>query len=469
MAEISYDNTEYTRGMQDAINDLKRAIEKKKSSDDGEKKNGESKMGPDSDDENQKSGRSKSDNGNQKSGGSNKSKDGKLSADDAVNKVEGGNDGQDSQGGQQDSQGGQEGKGGQQGNKPGQPGQEGGQDSQEGQDGQPSQEGGQDGQESGQDNQDGPDGKNGGNPGKDYHKGDSDFIAKLKDDLGKMTDEEVAKYEEYSKNKIKDTLTEARNNGVDGMLYDFFKKCSGCATTIHGMRVMTRESGAGWFEKLDKIIDRYIKQKITRQPKVYKRTFSRIARRPAINPDIINKGKLEKKNQIQLKVAFYMDCSYSMSSHDRYKNVVIAANTIADNMDEAYKKSEIIQVDKEKSFMFYKFDRDWNNDRIEQMDRGDLNMPLGGGTPSAASLINHISEGVNGYEGKDAVVNVIMTDGYMDGAENAMAEALNKYPNFMFIFITCDFQADIKRMALSGAYSNLSYIQSDEKFNLKGE
>lgn len=449
MAEISYDNTEYTRGMQDAINDIKRAIEKrnsKKSSDGGEKmgpdSNGDEKMNPESnggengnaDDKSNKKmnpnssngggngdGGDKSDGDGKNKGDVSKSEDGKLSADDAVNKKEGGNEG-DNGGNETD---GEEGEGG--------------------------------------------DGEEGGNGGKNHHKdnGDSDFIAKLKDDLGKMTDEEVAKYEEYSKGKIKDTLTDARNNGVGGMLYDFFQKCAGCATTIHGMRVMTKESGAGWFEKLDKIIDTYVKQKITRQPKVYKRTFSRIARRQSVNPDIINKGKIEKKNKIQLKVAFYMDCSGSMGSRNRYKNVVVAANTIADSLDEAYKKSDIIQVDEEKSFMFYKFDRDWNKDNIEQMDRGDLNMPLGGGTPSAASLINHISEGVNGYEGKDAVVNVIMTDGYMDGAETAMAEALNKYPNFMFIFITCDFQADIKSMALSGAYSNLAYIQSDDSFNLK--
>lgn len=446
MAEISYDNTEYTRGMQDAINDIKRAIEKrnsKKSSDGGEKmgpdSNGGEKMNPESnggengnaDDKSNKKMNPNSSNGGNGDGGDksdgdgknegepSKSEDGKLSADDAVNKKEGGNEGDN---GGNETDGGEE---------------------------------------------DG-DGKSGGNGGKNHHKdnGDSDFIVKLKDDLGKMTDEEVAKYEKYSKDEIKKQLNNAKNNGVGGMLYDFFQKCAGCATTIHGMKVMTRESGAGWFEKLDKIIDTYVKQKIIRQPKVYKQTYSRIARRQPLNPEIINKGKIEKKNQIQLKVAFYMDCSASMGSYNRYKNVVVAANTIADSLDEAYKKSDIIKVDEEKSFLFYRFDRGFK-DNIVEMDRGDLNMPLGGGTPSAASLINHICGGVNGYEGKDAVVNVIMTDGYMDGAENAMAEALNKYPNFMFIFITCDFQADIKRMALSGAYSNLAYIQSDDSFNLK--
>ena len=371
-----------------------------------------------------------------------------------------GSDGQGQQGQSGDSQdGGQQGQGGDgqdsdgQGNGDGQSGNQNGDQQGQGSDGQSSNQGnknagsknnqgknGSGDSQQGQGNGDGQGGNGGAGKGNGAL-GDAKEISAA---------EQAAIREKARKviNKYKDAMS--------GNLGDFIKKCkSSVKGESQGLDVGARYgSHSNWNKTLTTNILSYVSQRVRTRTQ-YESSWRRISRRQnTVKPgDLLMKGKKRKKDQIKVNIAFYIDCSGSMSSciDNVFDSAIAIGEALKKNFGrEASSSNGAISEFEFKTFVF--------NDFIHPIEWGKR-YGASGGTLPFDGIVDYIKKNTNDY-----LINVIITDAEFDIKRDVVMGMLNEVYG-LIQFVTNSSNKTIESMAM-GSKGKLQYIEADSNFSV---
>ena len=243
---------------------------------------------------------------------------------------------------------------------------------------------------------------------------------------------------------------------MSGNLGDFIKKCkSSVKGESTGLDVGVRSgSHSDWNKTLTTNIMSYVSQRVRTRTQ-YESSWRRISRRQnTVKPgDLLMKGKKRKKDQIKVNIAFYIDCSGSMS--DCIDNVFDSAIAIGEALKknfgrEAQSTNGAISEFDFKTFVF--------NDRIHPVTWGKR-YDASGGTLSFDGIVDYIKKNTNDY-----LINVIITDAEFDIKKDVVMDMLKEIYG-LIQFVTNSPNPVIKSMATVSS-GKLQYIEADPQFSI---
>ena len=217
-----------------------------------------------------------------------------------------------------------------------------------------------------------------------------------------------------------------------------------------GLKVNVTKGANGWNIQMNKFINAFIKKTVFQKKKEYKMTYKRISRRSGIvkDGDMLKKGKITKKNNFVINMAFYVDRSGSMGGS--IDNVFNAAYKICEVIKKQYRKEKVVD---DVVFKMHVFDYNITEIKFGSKVRAD------GGTAPFHKLLQYITSHTNDY-----LVNVIITDAGMD-MDRSEIKKFMKDINNLLIFITNVHSSDMESIA--NEYSTqLKYILADSQFEL---
>lgn len=249
-------------------------------------------------------------------------------------------------------------------------------------------------------------------------------------------------------NKYKDAMS--------GNLGDFIKKCkSSVKGESQGIDVGVRQgSHSNWNKTLTTNILSYVSQRVRTRTQ-YESSWRRISRRQnTVKPgDLLMKGKKHKKDQIKVNIAFYIDCSGSMSSciDNVFDSAIAIGEALKKNFGrEASSSNGAISEFEFKTFLF--------NDSIHPVEWGKR-YGASGGTLPFDGIVDYIKKNTNDY-----LINVIITDAEFDIKRDVVMGMLNEVYG-LIQFVTNSSNKTIKSMAM-GSKGKLQYIEADSKFSV---
>lgn len=249
-------------------------------------------------------------------------------------------------------------------------------------------------------------------------------------------------------NKYKDAMS--------GNLGDFIKKCkSSVKGESQGIDVGARSgSHSNWNKTLTTNILSYVSQRVRTRTQ-YESSWRRISRRQnTVKPgDLLMKGKKRKKDQIKVNIAFYIDCSGSMSSciDNVFDSAIAIGEALKKNFGREVSSSNgaISEFDF-KTFLF--------NDRIHPIEWGKR-YGASGGTLPFDEIVDYIKKNTNDY-----LINVIITDAEFDIKRDVVMGMLNDVYG-LIQFVTNTSNKTIESMA-SSSKGKLQYIEADPNFSV---
>ena len=249
-------------------------------------------------------------------------------------------------------------------------------------------------------------------------------------------------------NKYKDAMS--------GNLGDFIKKCkSSVKGESQGLDVGARQgSHSNWNKTLTTNILSYVSQRVRTRTQ-YESSWRRISRRQnTVKPgDLLMKGKKRKKDQIKVNIAFYIDCSGSMSSciDNVFDSAIAIGEALKKNFGrEASSSNGAISEFEFKMFVF--------NDSIHPVEWGKR-YGASGGTLPFDGIVDYIKKNTNDY-----LINVIITDAEFDIKRDVVMGMLNEVYG-LIQFVTNSSNKTIESMAI-GSKGKLQYIEADSKFSV---
>ena len=249
-------------------------------------------------------------------------------------------------------------------------------------------------------------------------------------------------------NKYKDAMS--------GNLGDFIKKCkSSVKGESQGIDVGARQgSHSNWNKTLTTNILSYVSQRVRTRTQ-YESSWRRISRRQnTVKPgDLLMKGKKRKKDQIKVNIAFYIDCSGSMSSciDNVFDSAIAIGEALKKNFGrEAASSNGAISEFDFKTFLF--------NDSIHPIEWGKR-YGASGGTLPFDGIVDYIKKNTNDY-----LINVIITDAEFDIKRDVVMGMLNEVYG-LIQFVTNSSNKTIESMAM-GSKGKLQYIEADPNFSI---
>jgi hypothetical protein len=249
-------------------------------------------------------------------------------------------------------------------------------------------------------------------------------------------------------NKYKDAMS--------GNLGDFIKKCkSSVKGESQGIDVGVRSGNhSNWNKTLTTNIMSYVSQRVRTRTQ-YESSWRRISRRQnTVKPgDLLMKGKKRKKDQIKVNIAFYIDCSGSMSSciDNVFDSAIAIGEALKKNFGrEASSSNGAISEFEFKTFVF--------NDSIHPVEWGKR-YGASGGTLPFDGIVDYIKENTNDY-----LINVIITDAEFDIKRDVVMGMLNEVYG-LIQFVTNSSNKTIESMAM-GSKGKLQYIEADSNFSV---
>ena len=195
----------------------------------------------------------------------------------------------------------------------------------------------------------------------------------------------------------------------------------------------------------------YVKNKVFKQKRLYKRTYKRVKRGSGFveTGKPIEKGKIIRDEKLSINVAFYIDRSGSMSGS--IEQVFDACYIIFESLKKQFAREKVVSGVSAKIFAF--------DTSIQEIKFGKK-CNAGGGTMSFDSLINCVKDRTNNY-----LINIIITDGEFNVDKNKTKDFI-KHIEGMLLFITNSEQYDVKDLAQE-LKLKLFYILADSNFTIK--
>ena len=243
---------------------------------------------------------------------------------------------------------------------------------------------------------------------------------------------------------------------MSGNLGDFIKKCkSSVKGESTGLDVGVRSgSHSDWNKTLTTNIMSYVSKRVRTRTQ-YESSWRRISRRQnTVKPgDLLMKGKKRKKDQIKVNIAFYIDCSGSMSGciDNVFDSAIAIGEALKKNFGrEASGSNGAISEFEFKTFVF--------NDRIHPVTWGKR-YDASGGTLPFDGIVDYIKKNTNDY-----LINVIITDAEFDIKKDVVMDMLKEVYG-LIQFVTNSPNPVIKSMATASS-GKLQYIEADSQFSV---
>jgi len=265
-------------------------------------------------------------------------------------------------------------------------------------------------------------------------------------DLNEETDEDLKDLK-----KRAEDLIEKYKKKISGDLSNFFKKCiSSQKLEEDGLMVKTNKATSSWNQKLSGYVNTYVKNKIFKKQREFKRTYQKVKRGSGFVKfgEPIQRGKKIKDDKLTISVAFYVDRSGSMSGI--IDNVFDTAYIIAESLKKHFGKEKVVGDVKFKMITF--------DDKIEEIQWGKK-VQARGGNLSMHDYLKKLEELTGDY-----LINIFITDGQFDIDKNEMVKLI-KVLNGCLIYVTN--QGDSVMKQLSKEYgTQIFYIEADSEFKI---
>ena len=244
---------------------------------------------------------------------------------------------------------------------------------------------------------------------------------------------------------------------ISGDLGNFLKKCKGSLEMKKdGLMVKANKGFAEWNQKMNAHINAYVKNRIFKKKREYKKTYQRVKRGSGFveQGQPIKQGRKIKDDKMNINAAFYIDRSGSMSGN--MDNVFDACYIICEALKKNFSREKVVG---NIYFKIHAFD-----DNIEELKYGKRVQARGGNVPFH-EILEYIEKNTN-----DFLINIIITDGQYTMSEPEIKKFLKNIKG-MVIYIANNDDADIlKKLSKDREFSTtLYYIVANDSFKIKND
>ena len=253
------------------------------------------------------------------------------------------------------------------------------------------------------------------------------------------------------RSKAKDII-EKYQNKISGVFGEFISKCKS-SLTLNSSGLGTNTTGKGnnsWNQQMNSYINSYVKKRVFQKKREYQSTYSRVKRGSGFVEygQPINPGRKIKDNKLDIKTAFYVDRSGSMSGC--IDDVWNAVYRISEALVKQFKKEKVVE---DVSFQMHAFDY-----QMHKLAYGKR-MSADGGTMDFENIVEYINENTG-----DFLINVIITDAQFNINSSKFEKEIKNYNGLMLFITNCE-NVEVKN--LSKKYEQtLKYILASANFEL---
>ena len=283
-----------------------------------------------------------------------------------------------------------------------------------------------------------------GKPGQGWsHAGNVEEIEGV-DDSGEEVDiEAIAK-------KAQETIKKWQQR-ISGDIGEFVTKCKkSFEMNPTGLVVKVDKGAALWNAKMSSCMTAFVKNKVARKHREFKRTYKRIKRGSGIVKfgEPLQKGKQIKDDKMTINVAFYIDTSGSMTS--MISQVFDAAYHISASIKKQFSNDKVVDDVVFKMFEF--------NDYIKELKWGTKTHAKGGNV-EFSDIVKYMSTHTKNY-----MINVVITDARFDIGKNQV-KTFVKDMDGMLLFITNQGCKDMEELSKE-IKTQIFYILADKNFTV---
>ena len=265
------------------------------------------------------------------------------------------------------------------------------------------------------------------------------------DDSGEEVD-----IEEISK-KAKETIKKWQQK-ISGDIGDFIQKCrKSVELNPTGLTVKIDKGASLWAAKMSSYMTAFVKNKLAKKHREFKRTYKRIKRGTGIIKfgEPLQKGKQLKDDKLTINVAFYIDTSGSMTS--MISQVFDAAYQISESIKKQFGNDKVVDGVEFKMFEF--------NDYIKELKWGTKTHAKGGNV-EFSEIVKYMSTHT-----KTFMINVVITDARFDIGKNQIKTFIKDIDG-MLLFITNQGSKDMEELSKEFK-TQIFYILADANFTVK--
>jgi hypothetical protein len=248
-------------------------------------------------------------------------------------------------------------------------------------------------------------------------------------------------------------VIEKYRNKISGAFGEFINKCKASKELKKsGLAINVQKGATGWNNKMNEIVNQYVKTKVFKAKQQYESTYRRVKRGSGFvkfgNP--IEPGVQRKQNLMTINVGFYIDSSGSMGSS--IDNVFDACYTIAEALQKQFSKEKVVD---DISFKVFAFDTGFQEIKYGKRVRS------AGGTMPFHSLLEGIKKRTD-----DHLINIIITDAQFDSINESEVNKFIDDISGLIVFITNN-SSDHRVETISKKHKNkLEYILADPSFKI---
>ena len=260
---------------------------------------------------------------------------------------------------------------------------------------------------------------------------------------------------EELRKKAEEKIKEYREK-IAGDFGRFIKQCkysaegkkNGLSTGVeHGTK------GAAWNQKMNRCIMNYVKNKVFKYKRLYKKTYKRVRRGsgPTEAGKPIEKGKIIRNELLTINAAFYIDRSGSMDGN--MDNVFDACYIICEALKKQFSKEKVVS---KIGFKLHAFDTQMHEIKFgKRVNAGGSNM-------SFHEILQYIEKHTN-----DFLINIIITDGYYDMNETEIKKFLKNIRGMVVYVVNNQNSTLLEKISKERDFSNiLFYIEADSSFKI---
>jgi hypothetical protein len=219
------------------------------------------------------------------------------------------------------------------------------------------------------------------------------------------------------------------------------------------MGIDAKNGNGSWNAELEAVVKSFVKSQIAHKKRILQNSYKRVKRGTGpieFSPNKINllePGRIPKKNKMAINVAFYIDRSYSMN--DCIDDVFTACYDICEELRKKFSKEALVENIDYRIFAFNKY--------MTEIKFGDK-VNAAGGTMDFDEIIDFMIENTDKF-----LINIIITDADFK-IPTAEVNTMIKKIDGLVVFITNNEKREVKNMAKNT--HKLHYILANKDFTI---
>lgn len=219
------------------------------------------------------------------------------------------------------------------------------------------------------------------------------------------------------------------------------------------MGIDAKNGNGSWNAELEAVVKSFVKSQIAHKKRILQNSYKRVKRGTGpieFSPNKINllePGRIPKKNKMAINVAFYIDRSYSMNGC--IDDVFTACYDICEELRKKFSKEALVENIDYRIFTF--------NNYMTEIKFGDK-VNAAGGTMNFDEIIDFMIENTDKF-----LINIIITDADFK-IPTAEVNTMIKKIDGLVVFITNNEKREVKNMAKNT--HKLHYILANKDFTI---